>query len=142
LAGFRIPASPLVAMSSAVVQFWIIVLFIGLGPVSTDRSISIYLLGTMGNQPEHVFSVAELEDRLIKNYVRDYGAVERRLAEQVASRNIEPDDDGYRLTRQGTVVVQTMKAVGWIFNVDRRFIDPVESQPMEGKSERTSPTVR
>jgi hypothetical protein len=96
----------------------------------------------MENEPEHAFSISELEDRMIKHYVHNYGAVERRLAEQVASRNIELDNGGYRLTEQGAVVVRTMKAVGWIFNIDRRFIDPAEFHPKEGTGDQTLPAMR
>ena len=131
------------ATLSATAQFCIIVLFIGLGPVSIDRSVSVYLLGTINSEREHAFSVSELEDLMTKNYVHRYGAVGRRLAEQVASRNIESDKDGgYRLTEQGAVVVRAMEAIGWIFNIDRRFIDPPEFDSAQTKNDRLPSTLR
>ena len=130
------------AILSAVAQFCIIVAFNGDIPVAIDRSVSVYLLGIMENEPQHAFTKAELENRLIRDYVQNYGAVERRLAEQVASRDVELDKDGYRLTAQGAVVVHAMKTVAWIFNLDRRFVDPMEAQPAPGKGDRSRSAVR
>ena len=45
-----------------------------------------------------------------------------RVAEQLASGNIEQTPEGFRLTERGLAFVTSARAVGAIFSVDQRFL--------------------
>jgi len=50
--------------------------------------------------------------------------MDRRVAEQLASGNIEKTPEGFRLTEWGLAFVTFARAVDAIFSVDQRFLYP------------------
>lgn len=93
-------------------------------PVSLDRSVSVFLLGYMGNHPVPL-SKQELEDVLVSKYVKEYQSIERRMAEQIMSGNIEQTADGrYVLTARGEAFVSSSKRIASAFDADMKFLDP------------------
>ncbi|MFS8158651.1 MAG: hypothetical protein ACMG6E_00290 [Candidatus Roizmanbacteria bacterium] len=61
--------------------------FFVLVPVTVDRSISTYLLETLV-QSRSCISHDGLEDKFIKEYVKDHDAIKKRISEQVATGTI------------------------------------------------------
>jgi len=93
-------------------------------PVSLDRSVSVFLLGYMNNIGRPV-SEKELETILISKYVQEYGSIDRRMGEQIASGNIVETDNGkYRLTTRGENFIFISKKIAKYFSVDEKFLDP------------------
>ncbi len=93
-------------------------------PVSLDRSVSVFLLGYMGNHPAPL-SKHELEGVLVDKYVKEYQSIDRRMAEQIASGNIERTADGrYVLTARGKAFVNNSRRIASAFDVDMKFLDP------------------
>ena len=110
------------SIAKAVVHFLLVLVFLLLVPVIADRSISVFLLGSLDRAG--IVSDAELEQRFVADYVHRYGAVARRIDEQIASGNVERTPGGYRLTRQGYFVVNGMRRVASAFSLDHRLTDP------------------
>ena len=98
--------------------------FFTLVPVNLDRSISVFLLAWMDKNDDRPMSRADLRDVFQTVYVTRYAAIERRINEQVASGNIELLPRGYALTGRGRLFNRFARAVGIVFSVDPRFLDP------------------
>ena len=126
------------SLFSAISNFCIVVTFVVMFPATIDRSVTIFLLAIMDSHPSRPVSTAVLEDRMIANYVHTYGAVQRRMIEETAAGNVVADHGGYRLTSQGTVFMDVVKVIAWIFRTDPRFVDPDEFKAV-GTNEKPAP---
>jgi hypothetical protein len=91
--------------------------------VSLDRSLSVFVLSYLA-QEDRNYNEAELADVFQKVFVEKYEMLDRRFWEQLESGNIEQEPDGYKLTGRGEGLVNIFKAVGKIYKVDDRFINP------------------
>jgi hypothetical protein len=110
----------LVVLVSGVLNFAVFVLL----PVNIDRSISVFLLAWMDERQTTPSTKADLEHAFQDIYVDQYGAIDRRIAEQLASGNIEPTQNGFQLTSRGRAVVATTRFLGDLFSTDQRFLHP------------------
>jgi hypothetical protein len=93
-------------------------------PVTLDRSVSVFVLGVMNEQPTESFTADRLETVFDTVYVRKYGAMDRRIREQLRSGNIAPSGDGYRITAAGRAFIAFSGFVAKVFHLDPRFIAP------------------
>lgn len=91
-----------------------------LGPVTVDRSVSIFML-TQFEAAGRPLTGDEAREGFVRAYVRDWGQIERRLKEQWLSGNIEPTPTGWRLTRQGHAVTKLAREMSALFDGDPRF---------------------
>ncbi len=98
--------------------------FFTLVPVTLERSISIFMLGTMKEHADETFSARQMQDVFIDGYVNRNGAMQKRLDEQVISGNVAPVDGGYRITPAGMRLVRILEAVARAFNVNMRLLKP------------------
>lgn len=112
-------AAPVVAVAAALnLAFFVLV------PVNLDRAISVFLLSWMERQAGAAVARPELERAFHDTYIEGYRAIDRRIAEQLASGNIVATPEGFRLTGRGEAFVGFARAVGAIFGVDPRFLYP------------------
>lgn len=112
------------AFAAAMASLALCATFLIVIPVSLDRSVSVFLLGYMSNQ-QRPMTKQELEDILIDKYVKEYGAIDRRTAEQIVSGNIEQDPDGrFVLTSHGQAFISVARRLAGVFGVDMKFLDP------------------
>ncbi|WP_099469120.1 hypothetical protein [Konateibacter massiliensis] len=93
--------------------------------VSLDRSLSVFLLSYL-EQEDRSYSEEELDGVFQEVFVEKYEMLDRRFWEQIESGNITQDGDSYRLTKRGEGFVAIFKAVGKLYKVDDRFIEPEE----------------
>ena len=94
-------------------------------PVTADRSISVFMLGTMSDHGEKTFSEEEMEDYFIERYVKDFGAFEKRFHEQVETGTIEEAAPGeYRITESGKKLMKMYETVADWYRIDDRLIHP------------------
>lgn len=93
--------------------------------VSLDRSLSVFVLSYL-EQEDRSYSEEELNEVFQDVFIEKYGMLDRRFWEQLESGNIEQEDSGYKLTNRGEELVKIFKAVGKIYKVDDRFINPKE----------------
>lgn len=92
-------------------------------PVTTDRSISVFILNELAASPDTALTPQEIRDRFVRTYVDGYDQIARRLEEQRASGNIAKSGAGYRITNQGVDFIRFARALAGIFHTDPRFID-------------------
>lgn len=97
--------------------------FFVLGPVTVDRSLSVFMLGTMAANPERSFTEAEMGARFADLYVGEWHQLERRFGEQVASGNVARSGRGYRITPQGQGFVALSRRIAWLFEADPRLVE-------------------
>jgi hypothetical protein len=114
LAGRDAVAAALVAISLNVTAFV-------LGPVTVDRSVSVFMLSQLdAGRP---LTADELRQAFVARYLRDWDQVGRRLNEQIASGNVVQSSDGhYRLTAQGEQFMRTARMMSRVFSGDPRFV--------------------
>lgn len=123
----RLPWSPGLlgardAVAAAIVAISVNVAAFVLGPITVDRSISVFMLSRLAAAPAPL-SADDLTRAFATQYVRDWDQIGRRLKEQVVSRNVEQTPDGrYRLTPQGRSFMTTAQAMSRLFGGDPRFV--------------------
>ncbi len=96
--------------------------FVVIAPVTVDRSISVFILGTMAASPGQAMSVEDLRDVFTGRYLGDWRQIERRMDEQTVSGNVKPVAGGFVLTPQGAGFIRTAKTIAWMFDTDPRFV--------------------
>lgn len=109
-----------VVLMSAVLNFSVFVLV----PVNIDRSISVFLLSWMDEQQNNSATRSELDQAFQDIYIERYRAIDRRIAEQLASGNIEVTPGGLQLTPRGRTTVAALRFFGDLFSTDQRFLHP------------------
>jgi hypothetical protein len=108
------------AVAAAIVAISLNLAAFVLGPVTVDRSISVFMLSRLAQAP---LTADDLAREFATQYVRDWDQIGRRLKEQVVSRNVEQMPDGrYRLTAQGQSFMTTARAMSRLFGGDPRFV--------------------
>ena len=100
-------------------------LFLSLGPMTIERSYTIYSLADMTDHADKVYSYEDIKDQFIEGYIEGANESQKRLDEQVAIGNLEETDGGYRITAKGQRLVWVFRLVESIFPVpDENSIYP------------------
>ena len=101
-------------------------------PVTVERSISVYMLSYMDENSDYGISSKNFGKIFYQKYINDYGAFEKRFAEQLTSKNIErySDGDGYVITENGRRIVNLFRMCAYVFNTEKWLVYPNE---YEGK---------
>jgi hypothetical protein len=92
--------------------------------VTLDRSVSVFLLGVMNARSDETFTAERLETVFDDVYVRKYGAMQRRIEEQVVTGNIVASGDGYKITPAGQRFIQVSTWIANLFHLNMRFVAP------------------
>jgi hypothetical protein len=92
-----------------------------LGPVTVDRSISVFMLSQF-DAADHPLTEREARDLFMRVYVDDWAQIDRRLKEQELSGNLEHAPAGWRLTPQGRAFMDAARAMSGLFRGDPRFV--------------------
>lgn len=94
-----------------------------LGPVTVDRSISIFINGHMASNPKRVFTAAEI-DRLFRDrYLTGMDQIARRMEEQQLTGTVERVGDGYRITDKGKALIANSRWMAHVFQTDKRLLE-------------------
>lgn len=109
------------ALGAAIVATSLLLAAFVLGPITADRSISVFMLSQF-DAADHPLTEAEARDAFVRVYVDDWAQIDRRLKEQALSGNLEQGPDGWRLTAQGRAFMKTARALSSIFGGDPRFV--------------------
>lgn len=104
------------ALSAASLGFAFNVTFLIVFPVTFDRSVTTYLLETLSASSEGL-SKQELEDSLVDDYVKKQAAVDRRMLEQIYSKNVVRCGEKFCLTEQGQTFMKFEGAIKSIFGI-------------------------
>ncbi len=94
-----------------------------LAPVTVDRSLSVFILGHMARHEGESFTTEQIDATLRDVYLGRFHQVERRMQEQLRSGNVRRTGDGYTISPQGLAFIRTARLIGWMFDVDPRFVD-------------------
>lgn len=124
---YRILGRALIGHINAIASmaFALIAVFFVLIPVSLDRSVSVFLLGYMNTEHLETYSKNDLSNAFDEIYMNKYGAIDRRVNEQLASGNIMEISQGqYAITPQGKKFIKTSIWIADIFGVDKKFLEP------------------
>lgn len=92
-------------------------------PVTVERSISVYMLSYMDQNPKAV-TEEDFEKIFFDNYITKYGAFRKRFNEQLLSGNIKKTDGGYVITDNGRRVVNLFRASASLFNTEKWLVYP------------------
>jgi hypothetical protein len=110
------------AIIGAVVAISLNLTFFVLGPVTVDRSMSVFVLSRLAEAPAPL-SADDLKEAFTVRYLREWDQISRRLKEQMASGNVDQTPEGtYRLTPQGRTFMTTARAMSRLFGGDPRFV--------------------
>jgi hypothetical protein len=97
-------------------------------PVTADRSVSIFVLGSMADDPERVFTEQDIENFFISRYVRDYGAFKQRFHEQLVTGTIQAADGGYVISGRGKALMKMYDFIADCFHIDKKLIHPYDAE--------------
>lgn len=86
-------------------------------PVTAERSISIFLLKYLDKSPEKLFTEKEIIEGFTQKYLYENNAIQKRLYEQIVSKNIIQEKDTYKISKQGRFLVRFYEFVTNLFNV-------------------------
>ena len=116
-----------VVFSGLIISALFSFLFITAGPMTIDRSYTIFSIAYMYEHPERIYSQQDIEDTFWQEYIINKQGMRRRLDEQLSIGNIERVEEGYRITSSGKRMIEFMRFVEVFFPVDeRRTIFPLE----------------
>jgi len=100
-------------------------LFFSLGPMTIERSYTIYMLADMADQGVSVCSAEQIRDRFVNGYIDGAAESQKRIDEQVSIGNLEQTDEGYRITEKGIRLVRLFRSIEVVFPVpDKNSIYP------------------
>lgn len=95
-------------------------------PVTVERSISVYMLSYMDQNDTTSLTADEFSDIFYNNYIINYGAFDKRFAEQITSGTIEEsgDGNGYIITENGRFIVKLFRLCAEIFDTEKWLVYP------------------
>lgn len=100
-------------------------LFLSLGPMTIERSYTIYSLADMTDNASKVYSAEEIKRQFIDGYIEKAGESQKRIDEQVSIGNLLEVNGGYQISEKGQRLVGIFRFVEKIFPVtDKNSIYP------------------
>lgn len=118
----RLAVTPRDAVGASVVAASMLVAFFIVGPVTVDRSISVFMLSRFELSADGM-SEKQARDAFVDTYVDGWRQIERRIQEQEASGNLERGPNGWRLTPQGRAFMGQARTLSRLFGGDPRFVN-------------------
>ncbi len=116
-----IPLGPRDFVSAAIVAVALNLCVFVLGPVTVDRSISVFMLARF-DHADRPLAEKEITDDFLHYYGVEWNQIGRRLKEQTVSGNLEATPAGYRLTQQGKAFMNVARMMARVFGTDTRFV--------------------
>lgn len=92
-------------------------LFFSLGPMTIERSYTVYSLADMTDHPDTVYSAEDIKAQFIEGYIEEANGSQKRIDEQVSIGNLEEVPGGYRITEKGKNLVELFRFLESIFPV-------------------------
>lgn len=92
-------------------------LFLALGPMTIERSYTIYSLSEMADSEKDVYTAEEIKTQFIEGFIEEANESQKRIDEQVSIGNLEVTGDGYKITKKGKNLILLMRFVEAVFPV-------------------------
>lgn len=105
------------AVMCIVLSAFFMALFYSLGPMTIERSYTVYSLSDMADHAEIIYSAEDIKIRFIEGYVEGANASKKRIDEQLSIGNLEEVDGGYRITPKGERLIGLFRFIEMIFPV-------------------------
>ncbi|MCI0467421.1 MAG: hypothetical protein L0Y57_10525 [Beijerinckiaceae bacterium] len=128
-------------VGGAVVAWSLLLAVFIVGPVTFDRSISIFILAQF-ELADTPLSQQALRNAFIRTYVDDWDQVGRRLREQETSGNLERTPQGWQLTARGRTLMEVARAVSHLLGDDPRFVGAHIAASNRGVGLSTQPMAK
>lgn len=93
-------------------------------PALINRSISFFMITNVVESGDAGLTARELEQRFIDQYVIAYGAIPRRLEEQLETGNFEESAGRYHATGRGRITYRVQKGFLAAFRANEDFLGP------------------
>jgi hypothetical protein len=92
-----------------------------------DRSISVYLIAIVAQSGERGLAKNELNKGFVRDFVNGEAAVDKRLQEQLASKDIVESNDRFFITERGRFVYDVNRALAKVLRIPATFTEPARS---------------
>ncbi len=109
------------ALGGAIVATCLLMAAFVLGPVTVDRSVSVFMLSRF-ERADHALTKEEARAAFVNTYVGEWDQIGRRLKEQELSGNLVETPQGWRLTPQGRRFMEVARFMSALFDGDPRFV--------------------
>lgn len=109
---------------SLVLTFSLNLVFFTHLPVTADRSISVFMLGYLNSNPGKSTTSQEITEFFTQKYLYEYGAMDRRLNEQIESGNIVQNGSDYKISKRGQLIMKVYFFIVRLFAIDDKIISP------------------
>lgn len=93
-------------------------------PVTAERSISVFLLGYLNEHSETALTDKEITNIFTDKYLYERDAIGKRLHEQLVSKNIIRNNNGYKISEQGRLLMKLYALIADVFNIDKSLVSP------------------
>lgn len=108
-------------MSSAVIciafSAAFMALFFSLGPMTIERSYTVYTLADLTDHADKTYTSEEIKDNFIEGFIEGFNESQRRIDEQVSVGNVEEVEGGYRITKKGEGLIRLYRFIEKIYPV-------------------------
>ena len=88
---------------------------------SLDRAISVFFISLM-NETKTGLTKKEIKDTFYENYFENDKAIEKRIEEQLITKNIIQSDDRFIITKRGEFMFKLFSILSGIFDIKNNFI--------------------
>jgi hypothetical protein len=110
-------------ISGVIISILMVFIFISIFLAVIDRSYSVFSLAHLVNNSEQSYTMKEIEDNFIENYVVGLDATKRRVDEQVRIGNlVEVEEGKYQIAPKGARLIKTFRFFEKIFPVEEKRI--------------------
>lgn len=103
----------------------VMALFFSLGPMTIERSYTIYSLADMTDHAETIYTAEDIKTQFIEGYIEGAQESQKRIDEQVYIGNMKEVPGGYQVTEKGQLLIRLFRAIEIFFPVpDENSIYP------------------
>lgn len=99
-------------------------------PVTTERSISVYMLSYIDSLDKPI-GKEEFERIFFDDYIVRHGSFTKRFAEQLETGSIEQEGEKYRMTERGHQIVKMFRTASSLFNTEDWIVNPQRNSSSE-----------
>jgi len=109
-------------VSGVIIAILMAFFFIAIFAAVIDRSFSVFFLNFMEQHQEESFTMKDIEEQLIDNYIIRLDATQKRISEQLRIGNIKEVKGGYKMTEKGVRLVKLFRFIEKIFPAEEKRI--------------------
>lgn len=91
-------------------------------PTLLDRSISLYILATV--YKEEKISLNEINEYFFNGFIKKNRAVNKRLEEQIFTKNISKNEKNYQITNNGKLIHNLNIILSDLYKTDQNYLLP------------------